>query len=90
MSASYNVRMIRARHDRMESDPINHPLLSPDEETVRHLSLSVEQEAWVYQTLINQAESEHPQVKMHAASTDRPRHQRTLVHGLPLAPEFPR
>ena len=46
IAVSYNVRMIRARHDRMASDKIDHPLLSPDEETVTHFSLSVEQEAW--------------------------------------------
>lgn len=37
--AAYNVRFIRARHDGMESDSIEHPLLSRDDETVTHVSL---------------------------------------------------
>ena len=45
IAVSYNVRVIRARHDRMEFDPIEHPLLSPDAENRTHRSLSVEEEA---------------------------------------------
>lgn len=46
--ATYNVRVIRNRHDRLEADPINHPLLSSDEETVTHVSLTVKQEMHLY------------------------------------------
>ncbi|MBW4078835.1 MAG: tyrosine-protein phosphatase [Acidobacteria bacterium] len=55
MSASYNVRMIRSRHDRMEFDPIHHPLLAPDEESVTHYSFSPEEEALAFAALVNQA-----------------------------------
>lgn len=71
IAVSYNVRMIRARHDRMESDTIDHPLLSPNEETVTHFSLSVEQEAWAFQQLIGQVESTPEPRKFHPATLKR-------------------
>ncbi len=52
VAVSYNVRMIRSRHDRLAHDPIDHPLLSSDEETVTHLSLSADEEAWIYERIM--------------------------------------
>lgn len=42
--AAYNVHVIRARHDRMESGPIEHLLLSSDDDTQTHVSLTAKQE----------------------------------------------
>lgn len=51
--ATYNVRVIRNRHDRLEFDPIDHPLLSKDEETVTHVSLTAEQEMQIFRAYQN-------------------------------------
>ena len=45
------MRVIRARHDRMKSDPIEHPLLTPDSKARTHRSLTVEEEAEEFQKL---------------------------------------
>lgn len=85
IAVSYNVRMIRSRHDRMTCDPIDHPLLSSDEKTVTHLSLSAEQEAWIYERMMSELgvsiepKKIHPVAKIHL-----PRRHREL-HALPLA-----
>lgn len=83
MSASYNVRMIRARHDRMNSDPIDHPLLAPDEETVTHYSFSVDEEALAYAALVYEVESKQNLVKARMTSTAGPRRRGAQQHALP-------
>jgi len=90
MSASSNVRMIRARHDGMESDPIDHPLLWPDEETVTHYSFSADEEALAFVALVYQAESEHLMVKARTTSTKRLGRRGASVHALPPTPELTR
>jgi hypothetical protein len=83
MSASYNVRMIRSRHDRMESDPIDHPLLSPDAETVTHYSFSPEEEALAFAALMGQEAEKKSLVKLRRGFTERLR--QSHVHALPAA-----
>ncbi len=85
MSASYNVRMIRARHDRMEEDPINHPLLSPDAETLTHLSLTAEQEAWIFKEMIGGLGLTQQQVKFRPAVPRRLPRSKGPVYALPPA-----
>jgi len=85
VAASYDIRMIRARHFRMESDPIAHPLLSPDEETVTHLSLSVEQDAWTFQHLMGEIETTMETVKFHPATVKRLLKSSQQRHALPPA-----
>ncbi|HUX05499.1 MAG TPA: hypothetical protein VMV53_11435 [Acidimicrobiales bacterium] len=67
IAVSYNVRMIRARHDRMTHDPIDHPLLSSNEETVTHLSLSADQEAMIYERLMGEFGASLEVRKLHPA-----------------------
>jgi hypothetical protein len=88
MSASYNVRMIRSRHDRMENDPISHELLVPDEETVTHLSLSVEQEAWVYEKLIGQVDAKPTLTRLRDVFPQRLRHAHAIAYALPPAKDL--
>jgi hypothetical protein len=58
IAASYNVRMIRSRHERLAFDPIEHPLLAPDEESVTHFSLTPELEAWMFNNCVNEMMTE--------------------------------
>jgi len=44
MCATYNVRIIRERHARLELPWTGHALLSPDDDTVTHVSLNTHQE----------------------------------------------
>ena len=44
VSRQQSLRVVRARHERLDTDPIEHPLLSSDEETVTHVSLTARQE----------------------------------------------
>ena len=46
--ATYNVRMIRERHERMGLAWDGHALLTPDEEATTHVSLSAHQEAELF------------------------------------------
>lgn len=85
IAVSYNLRMIRSRHDRMEFDPIEHPLLSSDEETMTHLSLSVEQEAWIYQQLVDRCGLAATPKKLHPATQKRLRPSSQKQHALPPA-----
>lgn len=48
MCATYNVRMIRQRHERLGLEWEGHALLTPDEETVTHVSLRADQEAELF------------------------------------------
>lgn len=84
--ATYNVRVIRSRHERMESDDIVHPLLTDDEETVAHISLTKEQERVLYEAFRRGENIEDLEIKVvgsrsgssHATSHEaiNPRHSR--------------
>lgn len=52
MAAVYNIRVIRNRHERMENDPIDHPLLSDDEESTAHISLTKDQERMIVEAFL--------------------------------------
>jgi hypothetical protein len=85
IAVSYNVRMIRSRHDRMEWDPNDHALLSSNEETVTHLSLSAEQEKWIYQQLMSELEPIIEPKAFHPATKKRLQLTHRKQHALPLA-----